>query len=178
MLTSQEENQRISAQAVGAYGEKVVEAELLRRGWITSNVNASIKNAVDFDLFALKKDHSIQLRVKTSGPRMEAFQFGFRHPEAVVAGRFSASDFTVLVRMGTIRQDDQFYVIPTGVVRKAIVTWRNAYLVQSKRDGSPRKDTAHWTLHLPELRSGEERPNYGFARKWDTYRESWRLLEG
>ena len=68
-------------------------------------------------------------------------------------------------------------MIPTVVVRGAIVAWRKAYLQHSKRDGTPHKDTAHWTLHLPELRSGEDRPNYGFARKWGSYRENWQLLE-
>ena len=55
-MPQQKQPLQMSHQAVGAYGEKVVEGELLRRGWITSNVNASIKNAVDFDLFALKQD--------------------------------------------------------------------------------------------------------------------------
>ena len=36
-------------QAVGAYGEKMVEAELLRRGWLPANVNATVKNAAEFD---------------------------------------------------------------------------------------------------------------------------------
>ena len=66
---------RISPQAVGAYGEKSVEAELLRRGWIAANVNASIKNAADFDIFALKKHRAVQIRVKTCGPGMNEFQF-------------------------------------------------------------------------------------------------------
>lgn len=72
------ETTRISAQLVGAYGERVVEAELLRRGWLASNVNASIKNAADFDVFAMKGSRIVQLRVKTCGPGMNAFQFGFR----------------------------------------------------------------------------------------------------
>ena len=50
---------RITAQAVGAYGEKVVEAELLRLGWVPANVNASIKNAANFDIFALKDEHTV-----------------------------------------------------------------------------------------------------------------------
>jgi hypothetical protein len=42
----------MTPQAVGAYGEKVVEAALLRLGWIPSNVNASVKNAARFDIVA------------------------------------------------------------------------------------------------------------------------------
>src|SRR5207237_3237333 len=43
---------KMTPQMVGAYGEKVVEAQLLRRGWIPSNVNASVKNAARFDIVA------------------------------------------------------------------------------------------------------------------------------
>jgi hypothetical protein len=68
----------LSAQAVGAFDEKAVEAELLRRGWIASNVNASIKNAADFDIFALKGARIVRIRVKTCGPGFDAFVFGFR----------------------------------------------------------------------------------------------------
>jgi hypothetical protein len=46
---------RTSGQLVGAFGERAVEAELLRRGWLTANINASIRNVKDFDLFAVKK---------------------------------------------------------------------------------------------------------------------------
>jgi hypothetical protein len=42
----------MTPQQVGAYGEKMVEAALLRRGWIPSNVNASVKNAARFDIVA------------------------------------------------------------------------------------------------------------------------------
>jgi hypothetical protein len=35
----------INAQSVGAFGERAVEVELLRRGWIPANVNATVKNA-------------------------------------------------------------------------------------------------------------------------------------
>jgi|HubBroStandDraft_1064217.scaffolds.fasta_scaffold1331250_2 hypothetical protein len=85
----------ITPQAVGAYGEKVVEAELLRDGWIASNVNASIRNAADFDIFALKDGRTVHLRVKTCGPKMDAFQFGFPAEQMIATGNFGASDFTV-----------------------------------------------------------------------------------
>jgi hypothetical protein len=65
-------NQRISAQAIGAYGEKAVETELLRRGWVTANINTSIKNAVNFDIFARKGENAVNIRVKTCGPGVDA----------------------------------------------------------------------------------------------------------
>jgi len=164
----------ISHQAVGAYGEKIVEGELLRRGWITSNVNASIKNAVDFDLFALKQSRAVQIRVKTSGPGQNAFQFRFRLGHDIAADTFARSDFTILVRMGETRENDQFYVVPTGVVRDAIANWSREYLNTKKRDGQPRKDTGQWVLDLP---GDPNRLNKGFEKKWAKYRDNWSALE-
>jgi hypothetical protein len=68
-----DEAPRIRTQAVGAYGEKAAEAELLRYGWMKANVNTSIKNAEDFDIFAHKGDRRLDIRVKTSGPGTNAF---------------------------------------------------------------------------------------------------------
>jgi len=174
-----EETNRMRAQAVGAYGEKAVEAELLRHGWIASNVNASIKNAVDFDIFALKKNRSVQLRVKTCGPNIDAFQFGgFQPAQDIGTDEISEGEFMILVRMGVTRQDDHFYIIPTRIIRETLSAYRKAYLGQAKRDGGARKDVGHWTLFLKELRSGEDRINFGLARKWETYRDNWGVLEG
>jgi len=173
-MPQQKQPRQISHQAVGAYGEKVVEGELLRRGWITSNVNASIKNAVDFDLFALKQSRAVQIRVKTCGPRQNAFQFSFRPGQNIIADSFVASDFTILVQMGEERALDQFYVVPTRVVREAIANWAREYLNTKKRDGLPRKDTGQWVLDLP---GDSSRLNKGFAQKWAKYRDNWTILE-
>jgi hypothetical protein len=170
-------SRKITPQAIGAYGEKIVEAELLRRGWIASNVNANIKNVADFDIFALKDGRSVHLRVKTCGPEFDAFQFSGRlireQPKNI-----GNLDFAVLVRMGATRQDDHFYIIPTRALLETIHSYRQAYLDRAKRDGGIRKDVGHWTLHLAELRSGEDRVNYGLATKWAAYRDKWDLLEG
>lgn len=92
----------ISSQAVGAYGEKIVEAELLRRGWIPSNVNATVKNAVDYDIIAQRENghRIVTLRVKTCGPKMGAFQFSFRKSEQITPKNLAGNDFTILVQMG------------------------------------------------------------------------------
>ena len=168
----------MTAQAIGAYGEKSVEAELLRLGWIPANVNASVKNAADFDIFALKDGRTVHLRVKACGPGASEFQFGFR-PSLVISGaNLSNFDFTILVRMGVTRNDDSFYVMPTRVLRDIIGAHQRSYLAQPRRDGAPRKDTGHWTLRLQDLKSGEDRPSYGLAKKWKKYLNNWRSLEG
>jgi hypothetical protein len=38
-----EGDQVLSKQLIGAYGEKAVEAQLLRNGWATANINSSFK---------------------------------------------------------------------------------------------------------------------------------------
>jgi hypothetical protein len=80
--------------------------------------------------------------------------------------------------MGATRQDDLFYIMPTRCLLETIHTYRLAYLEQAKRDGGLRKDVGHWTLHLTELRSGEDRTNYGLAVKWAAFLENWDLLGG
>lgn len=86
-------------------------------------------------------------------------------------------DFTVLVSMGSARADDRFYILPTRQVREVISRYKHQYLAQLRRDGLPRKDTGHWTLHLDRLRNGEDRPNYGLAEKWAPFLDRWDALE-
>jgi len=165
-------------QLVGAFGERAVETELLRREWLTSNVNASIRNAADYDMFAKKGSQTVHLRVKACGEKYNEFQFGgFRPGQDISFKDIDDSDFTILVKMGSNRADDIFYVVPTKLLRKQISESRRAYLAQSRRDGKPRKDTGHWTLHLGDLRSGEDRPSHGFRRKWARYSDNWKSLE-
>jgi hypothetical protein len=165
------------AQLVGAFGEKAAEAELLRKGWRTANFNSSIKNAADHDLIAVKGNRTVHLRVKTCGPAQDAFQFSAKPGQEMTTADLADGDYTILVRMGRVRRDDQFYVIPTRILREQINAHRRAFLNQPRRDGNSRKDLGHWTLRLQPTRSGEERPNYGFASKWKAYREAWETLE-
>ena len=167
----------MAAQAVGAYGEKAVEAELLRQGWLPANVNASIKNAADFDIFAVKGERAVCLRVKTCGPSFSEFQFSAKDPEKLATDGLSATDFTVLVQMGATRAEDNFYIVPTGEVRKAIDARRRSWLAKSRRDGAPRKDIGMWVLRLQDPRDGEDEPGFGLARKWSAYHDGWKILE-
>ena len=140
---------KLNHQAVGAFGERAVEVELLRRNWIPANVNATVKNAADFDIYAVKKGHTVHLRVRACGPDSRAFQFGGFDPcEQVKVGNFNDTDFTVLVSMSSDRNRDQFYVVPSRVVRQEIALRQSEYLSVAKRDGTARKDTGHWTLRL------------------------------
>lgn len=163
---------RISPQAVGAYGEKVVEAELLRCGWLPSNVNASVKNAADYDILAHRPGKPvIRVRVKTCGPGIDAFQF------ITPRGAVEDLDFTVLVRMGKDRAADEFYVLPTRVLWGEIAARKTDYMAQMKKDGTARKNTNHWALRLRSRRDGRIEGGYGLADKWRQYLGGWSQLE-
>jgi hypothetical protein len=168
---------KMTPQAVGAYGERMVEAALLRRGWIPSNVNASVKNAAPFDIVAQRpKGQLVPIRVKTCGPEQEAFQFGFK-PGPVPLDDLRPIDFTVLVAMGESATADRFFVVPTRVVREALEAGRDAFYKRLRRDGQPRVETGLITLWLRPLRKDDERDRqHDFARKWERYLGGWGLL--
>jgi hypothetical protein len=52
----------ITSQAVGAYGEAAVTAELLRRGWMPANVNRTVKSAADRAARARRGAANTQMR--------------------------------------------------------------------------------------------------------------------
>ena len=161
---------RTNGQLVGAFGERAVEAELLRRGWMTANINASIRNVKDFDLFAVKKNaRSLHIRVKTCSPKKDV-QYRMREGQEITTDDIGHTDFTVVVRMGSRRDEDRFYVVPTKVVFEALAEWRRTALARQQ-------DKGHWVLRWHELRSGESRPNYGFEKKWQKYLDGWSQLE-
>jgi len=167
----------LTKQAVGAYGEKMVEAELLRRGWIPSNVNASVRNAAEFDVIAQKAARVVLLRVKASGPGQRGFQFSVPAGTKLSVTGLRANDITVLVSMGSDRQDDEFYIVPTKIVRKCVNAHIDEYLAQNTRKGEARKDTGQWVLYLDALKSGEERHSHGYKDKWSKYKDGWALLD-
>src|SRR5262249_56916441 len=89
-------------QLVSAFGERAVEAELLRRGWVTANINASIRNVKDFDLFAVKNSVWLHIRVKTCSPNVD-MQYSSRIDQEITTDDIAGTDFTVVVRMGATR---------------------------------------------------------------------------
>lgn len=165
----------MAKQTVGAFGERAVEAELLRHGWIPANINATVKNAREFDISAWKGDRQILVRVKTCNRDINAFQWGGFTPGLEIDFRSLRDvDFSVLVQIGRDRASDHFYIMPTKIVRRYLNEYRTHYIAIAKRNGGQRKDIGHWTLHL----SGDgNKPNYGFAAKWAQYLENWQMLE-
>ena len=167
----------MTPQMVGAYGEKMVEAALLRHGWIPSNVNASVRNAARFDIVAQGPQGQLApIRVKACGPKQHAFQFGLK-PGRVPKDDLLKIDFTVLVAMGDELADDRFFVVPTKVVREALEAGRVSFHGVPRKDGQPRVETGQITLWLRPLKSKDD-PQHDFARKWKHYLDQWDLLTG
>jgi hypothetical protein len=160
---------RLPAQLVGAFGEKLVEAELLRRGRLTANVNASVINAARFDIFAQKGNDVIPIQVKACGPGSRAFSFSCFPPRQKAA----ENEFTVLVKMGKTRKADQIFVIPTCVLHEHIEQFRNAAIKAEI------KDVGMWDLRLPDgsPKKSYLQDKYGFARKWEKWLDNWDQLE-
>jgi len=166
----------ITPQAAGAFGEKAVEAELLRRNWLPANINPTFKNAAKFDIYALKtvdeRERQVQIRVKTCRPNMKAFLWGgFPPDKPITVEGINESDFTIIVRMGNKREDDRFYVVPTAVVWKEIGARREEL--------QPRvvKDIGMFRLGFDERRDGQEEAGRGIGRKWSKYLDKWELLD-
>jgi hypothetical protein len=168
---------KMTPQAVGAYGEKMVEAALLRRGWIPSNVNASVKNAARFDIIAQGPEGQIvPIRVKTCGPQTEAFQYGYERVQPIPTKDLHIVDFTVFVAMGEGATDDRFFIVPTRKVREALEAGRTAYLKGTRKDGQPLAQNVQFSLRLRPLRGGVDHPQRDLARKWECYLNAWELL--
>jgi hypothetical protein len=166
----------IAAQAAGAFGEKAVETELLRRHWMPANVNATVKNAAKFDIYALKavgkRHRAVQIRVKTCRPNMTASVWNVQPDKPITAKGINRTDFTILVRMGSDRKDDQFYIVPTAIVLKEI----------GKRQAEQRargaKEIGMWRLSFSARRDKKEEAGRGIENKWSRYLDKWDLLDG
>jgi hypothetical protein len=171
----------------GRFGEHMVQAELERWGWNTCNLNAGFPNAPGFDLLAWKDDadatedaetlprHRIYVRVKTASPGRRRFVFGIEakgKPPDVE--RIESNDYTVLVSMGSERDGDVFYVVPTCELRNEMIRRWN-YL---HGDSPPkRKEAGILALHFydaPKKRPTE--PGYGLDKKWKCYLNAWGTL--
>jgi hypothetical protein len=163
---AEEPNLDITTQAVGAYGEKIVEAELLRHGWIPANANKTVPNAAVFDIFAYRGKSLAAIRVRACGPTQNEFVFRKFDPDET----FATHDFTVLVKMGANRKDDEIYVIPTSCLHRDVERYRQQGTEAGMKD-------VRWTLYLDDHPSDKLQCRRGFRKKWAAYRDHWTQLE-
>ncbi len=164
----------LSAQMIGRLGELAVERELLTRGWMVGNFNASLANAAAYDLFAVKGYHRVCLRIKTTSGSM--IQYSAKKDGEIFRGLLpqNQGDYTVivLVERGEPRE---FYILPTQVVNDRLVESNLEWHKGRKRDGSLRKVTLHRALDF----NGPETPvnsHRGMRLKWLGYLNAWESL--
>jgi hypothetical protein len=163
----------ITPQAAGAFGEKAVEAELLRRNWIPANVNATVNNAAKFDIYALKGNRSVQIQVKTCRPDMPAFLCGgFQPGKPITPKTVGPTDFTIVVRRGNQHAADRFYVVPTAVAYEEICER------QSKQAERGVKDIGMWRLSFAPRKDGQPEAGRDIEKKWGKYLDRWDSLDG
>jgi hypothetical protein len=169
---------KLHSQLVGAFGERAVEAELLRHGWLSANFNSSVDNAREYDIVCTKDGKVALLQVKTCNATEDAFTFGgFKRDEPIRPRKFSDNEFTVLVKMGVQRASDQFYVVPTQIVHDEIRFRQTEWLGVAKRDGDRRQDIGMWVLRLSKRRDGMGEKGRDMATKLKTYEGAWAQLD-
>jgi hypothetical protein len=165
-------NEPITPQAAGAFGEKAVEAELLRHKWMPANVNPTVKNAAKFDIFAWKANRAVRISVKTCRPNMTAVLFPYIKDKIASTVGVEETDFTIVVRMGNEREKDQFFVVPTKVVLTEI---RERQLEHRARGV---KDIGMWHFSFAPRKDDKPEGGRDIERKWGKYLGNWEGLDG
>jgi hypothetical protein len=104
---------------------------------------------------------------------MAAFIYGgFQPGKPISTADITASDFTIVVRMGERREDDRFYVMPT------IVAWDEISKRQCEHKKRGVKDIGMWRLSFSGRKDGHEEAGAAIEKKWREYEGAWNLLDG
>jgi len=161
-------------QRTGRMGEIVVELELLKRGWLVGNFNASTLNAAGFDLFATKGARSVKIRVKAKRPGVECFRWSARADGTIFIANSAGDDDFVAAVSFEADGSQRVYVIPTAELARTLAEENDRWLGGTKRDGTARKATSMRHLYLDHRDDGT--PAHGFATRWAHYQDAWKLL--
>jgi hypothetical protein len=176
-MKAPQESEVMTPQAFGAYGERIVEAELLRQNWLPGNLNHSVSNSERFDIIAVKIGTGciVPIRVKTCSSKYSDFQFSVKNPESSnPLGIRDEGDFIILVAMGNSRGADELYILPTRRVQDDLLAWIKFYRDTPKKDGGLHVLTTQWTLRL---KGNPDKLNCGFEQKWKDYQNNWGILD-
>lgn len=165
----------LDTQRVGRMGELVVEYELIRRGWIVGNFNASTMNSAGWDLFATRGSRSIRMRVKAKRPGVTCFRWSAKHDGTVLMGLTGADDdFVAAVSFDSVGGYEVF-LVPSAVVEQVLVFENSRWLSGNKSDGGRRKPTTMRHIYMDDR--SDDTPSHGFASKWARYRGAWPILD-
>ena len=170
----------ITGRAAGRAGELMVQSELERRGWSTANLNTDHPNAPAYDILAWKGSTQILVDVKTVRPQyprgMEKQGGAVKKGKAPTTAGIGRNEYTVFVFMAQERTSDQFYIIPTRVVRRVQAARWTDYYASPKRNGQKKVVSGHLSLRWAPAPDGESRPGWGLATKWARYLGAWDAL--
>lgn len=168
---------QIDTARIGRMGELVVELELLARGWIVGNFNATTANSAGWDLFATRGRRTVKIRVKAKRPGVSSFVWSLKKDGSVFPELQPEADddFVAAVSFETTGLP-AVYVLPSPKVQADLLTSRTAWLAGVKRDGAARKDTTALRVHLDTIDAG--RAGHGFLGLWRPYRDAWAALDG
>ena len=170
--------EKISQQALSRLAELAVETELAKKGWLTGNFNASIRNAAVYDLFAVKGKHKTTIRVK--GVRLDNklegnLLYAIKKSGEVFLSLYEKdeTDITVIVGLKNGKPEN-YYIVPTYIINNEIKCGHKEWLKTKKKDGSPRKDS---TLRQIRFNDKTDRVSSGYKVKWAKYKNNWKMLE-
>jgi len=166
--------QELDTQRIGRMGELVVELELLARGWMVGNFNATTMNSAGWDLFATKAGRSIKIRVKAKRPGTSCFVWS-RKRNGRVFDLIESDDHDFVAAVSfEAAGPPAVYVLPAPMVESELLTSSAAWLAEAKRDGGQRKDTSVLRVHIDRR---TDAPGHGYAQKWESYLHAWSDLE-
>ncbi len=121
---------------VGVAGEYFVAAELSARGFIAA---ITLRNSRGVDIIASRKEggRALSIQVKTSSGSKPNWILANKSEE--VRGR---THFYVFVLLSQAGRRPDFYVVPSKIVADFISKSHKQWLAGTRRDGTPRRDTA------------------------------------
>ena len=163
----------MTAQAIGSAGELIVQAGLLRRGWIAGNVNSGgMRNAPAIDIVAMKEKRNVRIAVKSCGPNA-CSQWSMSPGWSTLFKDDERPDFVAFVWFVDDNDPDKcrIFIVPSNVVDRAV---RRAHTFWHEARGSDPDESKHvaiWWLG----RDHDRCISREFARKWKRH-ENWDVL--
>lgn len=167
----------IDTQRIGRMGELVVELELLARGWLVGNFNATTANSAGWDLFATRGNRSVRIRVKAKRPGVACFRWSAKSDGSIFAGyQAGAHDDYVAAVSFEEAAPPSVYVLPTPVVADNLMRDYESWITGRKRDGGARRETSMRHLYIDDRT--DLGPSHGYAIRWAAHRGDWTRLQG
>lgn len=127
---------KLEKSLVGVAGEYLVAAELTLRGYVAA---ITLRNSRGTDIIASASDgrQSVSIQVKSNSSGKASWMLT-KSSETF----FSDSHYYVFVAIESLEKKPTFYVVPSKIVADKIKISHREWLANSKKDGSPRKDSS------------------------------------